>query len=422
MGLIGNDAEPPLLSKTDIEFLRGLAKATIESARKKESVPSLGFPVVTPGGAYPSCWVRDFSMATGCGLIPHAELVRHLYLFATAQNGPRERTLRQGEAIIPPFAIPDHVNYDGGAVFYPGTYDSGEAQGGEPYGILPPVDDHYEFIHIAYRAWKGTGNPRLLSESIAGIPLFDRLRSALDAPTTDPDTGLVITDPAQRAVGFGFVDGIYLTGSLLFASLLRYRALGEMIAMATALKRLDLVSGWKAAQSKIQAHLYPVFEANGWLRAATGVGRQFDVWGTIYALYLGALPSAHRDLLRRTILRSVADGTILYQGAVRHIPTTADFSPTSAWEQTGESLNRYQNGAFWHVPTGWLVAVLWTIDKPRARQVAEAMVTHFREEDFRLGKGNGAPWENIHPDGRWRQNPVYMASITLPLECIQGLH
>ena len=60
-------------------------------------------------------------------------------------------------------------------------------------------------------------------------------RAALDKPTVDAATGMVTTDAARRAVGFGFCDTVYLTGSMLFASLLRYRALGQMLAMGQAL-------------------------------------------------------------------------------------------------------------------------------------------------------------------------------------------
>ncbi len=32
-------------------------------------------------------------------------------------------------AVVPAYAVPDHINFDGRATFYPGTYDSGSKQG-----------------------------------------------------------------------------------------------------------------------------------------------------------------------------------------------------------------------------------------------------------------------------------------------------
>lgn len=405
-----------LVSKEDLSFLRALAAATIASATKNESQAKLGFPVVTPGGAYPAFWIRDFSMAAGCGLLSPSSIKDHLKLIAASQNGGRPRVLGK-RALVPSHAVPDHVNYDGGAVFYPGTYSSGDDQGGEPWGVLPPVDDHFEFVHIAHVLWKKTKSADFLDEPFGGHTLFERLALALDCPATDPRTGLVKTEVETRAVGFGFCDGVYFTGSLLYASLLRYRALGEIVELAGALDRATRVKEWRAQRNLIKDNLSQTFAHKGWLKAATGVGQQPDVWGTIYALYLGAVAEP-RELLT-TLTQAVREGKVTYKGAVRHVPTDHDFSKESAWEKTaGEALNTYQNGAYWHVPSGYLTQVLRKSDKKLARELVSDMVNHFRQEDFRLGEGHGAPWECIHPSGGYRQNPVYMASVTLPLEAL----
>ena len=408
--IMGNwSNEDPLIASTDLDFLRGLATDTIASATKVASNAGLGFQAVTPGGDYPSLWVRDFSMAAGCGLIPNDTIREHLFTIAKAQNGPQERKLGKGRAIIPPNAIPDHINFAGGSVFYPGTYSSGDDQGGEPYGVLPPVDDHYEFIHIAHVLWRRSTRRDFLNERVGDHTLRERLLAALECPATDPRTGLVTTEVSHRAVGFGFCDSVYFTGSLLFASLLRRRALIEMTDLNNLSRQSEIL--------KIEASIPKTFLKNGWLIAATGVGRQPDVWGSIYAVYSNAVTGDVRQALLKYIADAVRRGTITNQGAVRHVPTDHDFSPTSAWEKTaGVPVNIYQNGAYWHVPTGWLARVLWEVDKPLARRVVKEMVTHFREDDFRKGGGHGAPWECFH--GTYRQNPVYMASVTLPLEAL----
>ena len=53
-----------------------------------------------------------------------------------------------------------------------------------------------------------------------------------------------------------------------------------------------------------------------------------------------------------------------------------DASPTSAGENLITPHNRYQNGAFWHTPVGWLIAVL---DREHPRQAAAAF------QDITLG-------------------------------------
>lgn len=76
-------------------------------------------------------------------------------------------------------------------------------------------------------------------------------------------------------------------------------------------------------------------------------------------------------------------------------------------------MNTYQNGAYWHTPTGWLITAVQRRDAPLASQLFREYVQHLRQDDFRLGSRHGAPWECIGPKG-YVQNGVYMTSVTLP--------
>lgn len=403
----------PVISRDDLGFLKQLARDTIASATKKTSA---GFDFVTPGGNYPSFWIRDFSMAAGCGLLAPRTILEHLNLAARLQNGLVERKLKSG-GILPPGAVADHINFQGGAVFYPGTYSSGEDQGGEPWGVLPPADDHFELIHLAYCYWKRTFRTDFLMVEIGGVRLFDRLIHALDCPVVDPANGLFMTDFPRRAVGFGFCDGVHLTGHVLFPSLQRWRALGEMIDMARALKISEGVAEWKQTRDLIRVSIPKVFDhKDGWLIAATKLSRQPDVWGMAFGCHLGVLDLSYS----RKLAIAYHAGTICLEGGVRHVPTTHNFSAVSAWEKTvGQRINTYQNGAYWHTPTGWLASALARVDRELARKLISEMVAHFQREDFR--KGGGGPWECFHPDGNHRQNPIYMASVTMPYEIVSGL-
>jgi hypothetical protein len=205
---------PGLFSSPDLEFVRNMTRDVVQAARiepgsRRGNSPTntLGFTLICPGGNYPAYWIRDFAMALESGWVTSEEMHNHLRLTARVQNRSSPRKLANG-LIIPPFAIPDHINFDGGAVFYPGTYSAGHDQGNGTYGVLPPVDDHYEFVHIAYRLFRVTSSTVFLSETINGLTLLERLTAAFDAPRVDPQTGLVETDAAHRAVGFGFMDTV----------------------------------------------------------------------------------------------------------------------------------------------------------------------------------------------------------------------
>jgi hypothetical protein len=441
LGLRGAEApihpelpEAQLFPAADLKFLRELTRDVVEQSRVKAgsrvgSAPTntCGFTLIMPGGrgGYPAFWIRDFAMSLESGFITSEEMLQHLRLTARCQNGPGPRTLKHG-LIIPPFAVPDHINFDGSAVFYPGTYSPGEDQGNGSYGILPPVDDHFEFVHIAYWLFKSAGKTDFLHETMNGMTILERLEAAFNAPTIDSRTGLVVTDDARRAVGFGFCDAIYFTGSMLFPSLLRYRAAGELAALGEAAGRHEKVADYRSAQERIARNLADTFSEpdrlHGWLMAATKVGRQPDVWGTLYALHLGVLKGPDADHAMQAVLDAVRDGSILREGAVRHVPTNYNALRLSAWVRTaGVPLNRYQNGAYWHTPTGWLIKTVQRQDPQLALRLFADYIHHLRKNDYRLGPGHDGPWECFGPND-YAQNGIYMTSVTLPWSLLAVQH
>jgi hypothetical protein len=422
------------LPKEDLAFLRDMTRDVVEASRVKPGsngggrwplTNSCGFTLVTPGkDTYTAFWVRDFSMAVDSGFITPAELRNHLLLICQAQNGPTELNLANG-LHVPSWAIPDHINYDGRPSNYPGTYSSGQDQGNGACGRVPPIDDHYEFAHVAYTGWKATRDSSLFVVEVNGANVWSRLEKAFASPTTDPDTGLAETTEADRAVGFGFCDGETHTGKLLFASLLRYRAAGELAELAGALGHRDRAAGYRRVQKIIRANLARTFcdpqARDGWLRASTGLSAQPDVWGTLFALHLGVLDRATAAAARATVADAVRRSTITLEGGVRQVPTDRDFSKTTAWERSMCALNTYQNGGYWHTASGWLIEALWTKDRPLALHVFNEMLAHLRAQDFRKGPGYGAPWEVFGANGQARQNGVYMASAALPYSILKRL-
>ena len=422
------------LPKDDLAFLRDMTRDVVEASRVPPGsngggrwplTNTCGFALITPGkDTYTAYWVRDFSMAVDSGFVTAEELRNHLLLTCKAQNGPADLALANG-LHVPAWAIPDHINYDGRASFYPGTYSSGHDQGAGACGRVPPIDDHYEFVHIAYTYWKVAHDVGPFSVEVNGTTVFERLERAFASPTTDPKTGLAQTTEADRAVGFGFCDGETHTGKLLFASLLRYRAAGELAELAKALGHRERVAAYRQVQKILRPNLARTFAdpagKDGWLRASTGLSGQPDVWGTLFALHLGVLDRAQASAARKTVADALRRGTITLEGGVRQVPTDRDFSKTTAWERSMCAINTYQNGGYWHTASGWLIGALWKSDRALALQVFGEMLAHLRAQDYRKGASRGAPWEVYGPNGKGQQNAVYMASVALPYGILKGL-
>jgi hypothetical protein len=430
-----------MMNPEDMSFLRDLTLAAIRSATLPAAatfmgkippnsgftspVNRLGFDAVRPGGrdCYPAIWIQDFTMSYSSGLIPPVLGQRHLECIAATQNGPVARLLQSPGARVPPWAIADHINLDGGGVFFPGTYSSGDDQGGEPYGLQPPACNFFDFIWLAWLRWHEEGAPSdYLTAEYAGVPLLDRLKHAFAAVETDPANGLVQTCAERRFVGFIFCDSVYMTGHLLFASLERYRAAGQLAEMCSALGQREATQAYAAEAHRIARSVPEVFAAprthGGWLKASTGVSGQADVWGTFYALFLDLLPASVKEAALAQIRTALQAGTIEFQGALRHIPTDRDASPESAWERAMTARNVYQNGAYWHTPTGWGIHVLSQTDPAAAEGLWDRYLAALRAEDFRQGENFHAPWENIGLNSASFQNPVFLPSVTLPFSVL----
>ncbi len=257
------------------------------------------------------------------------------------------------------------------------------------------MNNYFDFIWLAYLLWKDTGDAGLFQERIVGRGLLERLDAAYAVPPADAETGIVFTTAERRAVGFIFCDQTYMTGQLLMAALERYRAARQLAEIHTAMGDPESARRYHRDAELIRAHVEEVFRSPddrcGWLRAATGVSGEAFVWGTLYALYLDVLSPAARKRAVDQVLKDLETGQIMFEGALRHVPLDRDASPTSAWEKSITPHNRYQNGAFWHTPTGWLIAVLDREHPQKAQAVFAEFMAHVRREDFRQGRSCGAP-------------------------------
>jgi hypothetical protein len=418
-----------LLSDDDMRFLEGIAEAVVEASRVRpdEKVGGIGPNtsggiLIRPGGrtCYPAFWIRDYAMSLESGLVTLEEQ-KHMLLLTANHQQDEEWQLPSG-SIVTPGSIPDHISFGGKPIFYPGTIEDYDGQGGARWGILPSLDDAYFFIHMATVYVQECGDAAILRQEIRGRSLLRRLEEAYAMPPSRPGSGLVYADEDRRGVTFGFVDTITHSGDLLFCSLLKYRAATEIADLAGLLDDAKTAARYRDAAGALKQAIGKTFVlGDGFLKASTEKSAQPDVWGTAFAVYTGALEPAAEQRACQALARTFRDGTIAWRGNIRHVPTTGDFSRETAWEVSLGPKNRYQNGAYWGTPTGWVAHAIAQVDLDLARRLAASFVAELREGDFRKGDAFGSPWECMHPDGGHRQNPVYMTSVTCPLAAFRRL-
>ena len=189
----------------------------------------------------------------------------------------------------------------------------------------------------------------------AGISLRKKLEYAFAGYNIDEQSGLCVSDAERYTVDWGFVDTVKKSGKLLMASLLRCNA---TMTLSRLLAMLDDPAGsaqYRNEAQKIKSAVLETFydESTGWFYSATGIGHQYDVWGTAYAVYAG-ITKDERTL--RALYLGYKDRTAVVDGYVRHILADQDYS---AWESSITKWNEYQNGAYWATPTGWYAYALY---------------------------------------------------------------
>ena len=215
-----------LLATEDFNYLRGLTKAVMDSARiypgqiiSKDFGPNTtGITLIRPGGrgTYPAFWIRDYAMSIETGFVSTEEQKQMLLLTAATQCD--QTWISASGSMIPVGAIPDHIRIDDSKpIFFPGTYNYSN-QGGKTWGMTPPYCDQYYFIHMAYQYIVGSNSSDFLLKEINGTRLIDRLEMAYKVPPTKLEGVLVNTTDDFRGIDFGFRDVINITGSLFVQS------------------------------------------------------------------------------------------------------------------------------------------------------------------------------------------------------------
>ena len=419
-----------LLSPEDLAFLQDMTRSVVDSSRihpGQELPPAIrsygpnnsGITLIRPGGrdCYPSFWIRDYGMSLESGFITEKEQ-RDILLYTAARQSDSSWTTKTG-SLVPLGAIPDHIRIrDGLPVYFPGTYDY--IYQGDNFWKVPPYCDQFYFIHMAWYYLQQSGEKEILNERVNGISLAERLEMAFrEVPASSRE--LAVIYDSLPTCDFGFRDVIGMTGEVCMGSLFRLRAALEMADISSRLGDPDRATRYQKVAKSIKEVLVPVFaDARGILRASTGRSSQPDVWATAFAVWSGALLPDAANKASASLTKAYRDETLSMDGQIRHVLTTDDFSATTAWEKSLTAKNSYQNGAYWGTPTGWVCRAIARTDPEAARKLAKEFVDHLRKTDFRLpGSANGSPWECEFPPSGWRQNPVYMTTVTVPFGALK---
>ncbi len=418
-----------LLPPADMAFLEGLAQAVLEESRVAPGARvggigpnTTGGPLIRPGGrnAYPAFWIRDYAMSLEAGGITLEEQ-RHM-LFLTAAHQPDETVTLPTGSVLPPGSIADHIAFGGAPIYFPGILEDYEKQGGPRWGKLPSLDDHFFFVHMAAEYARQSDGHGFLAEKVHGKPLLQRLEEAYVMPPAHAESGIVYTTEAARGVNFGFYDTTVHTGDLFFCSVLKYRAARELASLFAATDDGVNAGAYRSRALALQAAFEKTFAMDtGFFSASTGLSGQTDVWGTAFAVYVDALSPARKRAASEALADALRRGVIVWDGAIRHVPTDGDFNASTAWEKSFAAKNRYQNGAYWDTPVGWVCYAVAQVDFPLAEELARGYVAQLREDDFRKGPEHGAPWECRHAEGNHRQNPVYLTSVACPLAAFRRI-
>jgi hypothetical protein len=397
-----------LLDPSDEAFLRAQAQRVVASAHLAPGAVSgqwrnsTPYDLHVPGGnmGYPAFWVRDAVMMLGADLIPAAEVEGWIRLMASTLR-EKDWPVRPG-VVVPAYAVPDHINFDGRPTFYPGNYETGEKQGGKLFGKYPPLDDHFYFISAVHEHWRLTRNLTLFRSRVGAL-----CEKVYAVAPQDAATGLVTAGDTEteNAKDGGFCDAEFKSGKLLFPSVLKLVAARQLAELFDAAGDRAKARHYRADAARLRRHIGRTFlDADGWLRSATGVGNQPDVWGSAFAVWADAVepPATHR--ISRSLVRAYRDRTAVREGCVRHILTT-DQTNHGAWQKSLAAPGTYQNGGYWGTPSGWYIAAIHRVDPQAARDMAREYVHFLRTSEA---------WEWFNPDTGKHSNPLYVATVALP--------
>jgi hypothetical protein len=429
----GAQAEP-VLSAQDQAFLHDQAQRIVNLAHVAPGGQSGGRTNTTPYNmllpdsqqTYTAHWLRDSNMATGADFVKASDVGDWIKLTA-ATIRTQNWHVRDG-VDVPAYWVPDHINFDGKATYFAGNYEEGDKQGGALFGALPPMDDNFYFLFDVAEYGRMTGKSDYLAEPVtlqdgSSIKLSDLCRKVFDAIPVDangiPNAG---TGPQVNVRDFGFCDAEQKTGKFMFTAVLRYDAAVRLEKLSRAAGDSAGTDYYRDAAALIKKNLGPTFyhesehPGEGWLWSATGDCNQPDVWGSAFAVSVGAVDDETAQKVARILLRGFREHTVVLGGCVSEVLQHDPANP-NGWQHSATPFGVYQNGGFWGTGTGWYIAALNTIDPAAARAMGAEYVNFLRANV--TSNGTTTAWEWFNPNTNTYQHSSYVATVALAYGTLQ---
>jgi len=441
-------ADEPVLSPADATFFHDQAMRIVHEARigagevsESEMSPEdkatlhrgeahlmvrqpnrTSYTIYTPDGprVYAAFFPRDSNMMLGADFIPLPDVEGWVKLMASTIPA-KDWHVRPG-ITVPAWSLPDHIYLDGTPAYFPGP-KRGTDQGGGSFGPHPPLDDPYFFLSTVCQQADMAGNTAFFQSHVttpAGRMRLDELcLKVFDASPVDPATGLVTTaaiDSDRNAHDFGFCDGVFKSGHLLFTSVLRYDVATRLAPLYRRIGDEATVERLLQAAALIKANIGPVFyhetaPGEGFLHSASDFSNQPDVWGSAYAVEVGAVDAETGRKVARALLRGYRDHSLVIDGWVTQVLPNDPAHP-HGWMKSTCPFGWYQNGGYWGTGTGWYILALHTLDPAAARDMARDFVKSLR--DNMRPDGTTQAWEVINNHGKELQHAHYLATVTFP--------
>lgn len=354
------------------KWLEKEAFRIIRASKRTMNDNTAAFPPQA-GHGYEAFWLRDYEMTLEGAVDAYSnkELKDACMLFV--------RSLRSDGAGV------DCVKFDGTPIYMPGYGTMGEN----------PVTDGSQFtVGVAWHTYHKTKDKQFLAE------IINDLIRTMNAVPLNKNTHLVYIEPGDHwdRAPFGFTDIVHKQGDVLFSSLLYVQAGHQLADLLHELKRTVEADYWRAQAEITAVSIRKVFWDSqiGLFRAATVRAKEPDIWGSVFAVYIGVADSEQSKEIGN-YLKNHYTG-IVKQGQIRHLPAGV------YWEKTG-AVDTYQNGGFWATPVGWFIYALDTIDPKLADKTVLDMVADIQQ--------NGA-CEYLTAEKHVLPN--YLASASLPLD------
>ena len=202
------------------------------------------------------------------------------------------------------------------------------------------------------------------------------LANGLNVTTLDPNgSGLPWINSSRQLIGYGFQDGEYMSGDVLYSSILYWNASGilaDLYAEAGAsYAPREAAMRKQAAHVKTQITMELWSEKLGAFIAATELeSDRISIWGNAFAGASGLASKAQADKIFS--LFKTRERDIFWEGQVRQTPAP------QFWASTHTGPHTYQDGGYWGTPLHHCLSFIGSYDKQMACRLLHDSIASYR--------------------------------------------